>query len=221
MDKIPFTPDLGALASQLHIRLRSPLLNDLIALVNELQAVARPKAFYRIVLIDFNGGEDVILDGIRFHSRLLCTNLAKAHRAFPYLATCGTELQEWRDRETDVLYQFWADAVMKSAVATALEALRADLQLRFQPGMLSRMNPGSLEDWPISQQAPFFELLGESARATGVILTPSMLMIPAKSVTGLFFEGEHEFVNCAFCPRNQCPARRLPHDPDLKRQYLS
>jgi hypothetical protein len=146
---------------------------------------------------------------------VLCVNLSEVHRVFPYLATCGVELAERRASEDDILRQFWADAIMEAALQSAVQAFAADLSARFGAGKLAAMNPGSLPDWPLSQQAPFFELLGPGARRTGVTLSETMLMQPAKSVSGLFFETESGFVNCQLCPRRACPNRRADYDRDL------
>jgi len=77
------------------------------------------------------------------------------------------------------------------------------------------MSPGSLEDWPITEQPRLFKLLGEGAAATGVRLTDSCLMLPTKSLSRLTFPSEHGFESCRLCPRERCPGRRAPYDPDL------
>jgi len=38
------------------------------------------------------------------------------------------------------------------------------------------MNPGSLEDWPLTEQRVLFALLGDPQAAIGVRLTDSLLM---------------------------------------------
>lgn len=221
LDAIPFQPDFDALARRLHVRAGSPQWDELHAYLTDLQAVARPKAFYKIAFIGQKGDDFLTIDGINFRSRILCVNLAEVHRVFACLATCGTELADRRKGEEDIVLQFWADAIMESAVRTANEALRADLAAHFETGKMAVMNPGSLKDWPITEQQPFFHLLGEGARQTGVELTESMLMVPAKSVTGLYFETETGFVNCQLCPRQACPNRRAVYQPGLMGQKYS
>jgi hypothetical protein len=85
---------------------------------------------------------------------------------------------------------------------------------------LSTMNPGSLADWPLAQQRVLFALLGNTEAAIGVSLTPSLLMTPTKSVSGIAFPTEGSFASCQLCPRKACPNRRAPYDPGLKeRKY--
>jgi len=215
LDAIQFQPDFEALTRRLHLRPGNPNLEDFTIFLEELAEVARPKAFYKLAFIEANDSSSVLIEGIRFDSRVLCVNLADVHRVFVYLATCGQELAEKRAEEKDILRQFWADTVMEAALQAAMVALKEDLRSRFQVGKTSTMNPGSLPDWPITQQQPFFELLGAAANRTGVSLTESMLMVPAKSTTGLFFETESDFINCQLCPRQTCPNRRAGFKPDL------
>ncbi len=218
LDRIPFHADRQELARLLHVRPGSPDEGDFLAFVDELEAVARPKVIYRIAFIEERGEAAILIDGVRFQSRILCVNLADVHRVFPYLATCGEELAARREREEDILRQFWADALMEAALHSAMDAMLVDLSFRFQSARVSAMNPGSLADWPITQQSPFFQLLGEEAHLTGVRLTDSMLMIPAKSTTGLFFETESGYVNCQLCPRQTCPNRRAGYNPMLENE---
>ena len=77
------------------------------------------------------------------------------------------------------------------------------------------MSPGSLESWPISQQVPLFELLGEAVAASGVQLTDSMLMIPTKSVSGIIFQTDDTFESCMLCQKDNCPNQRAPYNESL------
>jgi hypothetical protein len=218
LNQVSFHPDLEDLARRLHIRPGSGDREDFNAYMAELTAIAAPKIFYKIAFIDERGDEELVIDGIHFHSRVLCINLADVHRVFAYVATCGLEMAERRKQEDDILHQFWADALMEAALHTAVEFLMVDLAARYHSTKMAVMNPGSLPDWPIFQQEPFFQLLGDGSRLTGVTLTESMLMVPAKSTTGLFFETESGYVNCSLCPRQTCPNRRAAYNPNLMDQ---
>jgi hypothetical protein len=82
------------------------------------------------------------------------------------------------------------------------------------------MHPGSLQDWPVQEQGPLFALLGEAAPAIGVELTPSYLMVPTKSVSGIRFPLEESFESCQLCSRPNCPNRRAPYEEGLyERKY--
>jgi len=185
----------------------------------EAEARGRPRAFYRRCWIESRGQEHVNLEGVSLHSRVMTVNLEKAHSAFPFVATCGPELEEWSRSLTGALEKYWAEEIKGLAVGAAVLATAADVQEHHCPGRLAMMNPGSLDDWPLSGQAPLFALLeqpGKTMEAVlGVRLLPSGLMDPGMTVSGIWFPAEEAFENCMLCPREACPGRRAPHDPEL------
>jgi hypothetical protein len=203
------------LARQAQVTKGGPLYAELEACVREAQAVARPKAMYRVGYIESRENNSVVIDGIRFTSRVLCVNLEQAHRVFVYLATCGTELEDWANSVDDPLQQYWSNTIQQMALRAASQALSADLNERHQPGRTSSMAPGSLSEWPLSEQRPLFALLGDTVQATGVRLSESLLMVPTKSVSGIRFPTEERFESCQLCPRQECPGRRAPYDESL------
>jgi hypothetical protein len=218
LDNIPFVLDLDVLARRLHLTdaaRRSEHEDDLRRLADEANAVARPKAMYRVVYIDDRGDDFVVIDGVTFASRILRVNLEHAHRVFLYVATCGTELAAWAHALDDLLHQYWAEQVQVMALGAASQAMRQDLVERFAPGKTSTMAPGSLGEWPLSQQRPLFASLDGVTEAIGVRLSDSMLMIPAKSVSGIRFPTEESFESCQLCPRENCSGRRAPYDSTL------
>ena len=184
-------------------------------LVGEAEAIGRPRALAGVAYVDERGGDYVVIDGIRFASRVLVVNLQQTHRVFPFVATCGGELEEWAAGLDDILHRFWSEAIREAAMRTAVDALVAHLDESYQPGELSRMSPGSLADWPLQEQMPLFRLLGDPAAAIGVHLTSSLLMVPSKTVSGIRFGGASGFESCMLCPREICPGRRAAYDPEL------
>ena len=162
-----------------------------------------------------------MIDGVILTSRVLKVNLEKAHRVFPFVATSGIELEEWSKSFNDLLEKYWVDGIKEFALRIAIEHLTDHLIERCQPGKLARMNPGSLPDWPLQQQRPLFDLLGKGPEAIGVKLTDSYLMMPIKSVSGIWFPTEESFESCQLCPREKCPGRRAPYDANLYgRKYV-
>jgi len=189
-------------------------------LLKEAAAVAKPKALYCVAYVDQRAEESVEVGGQTFESRVLRVNLDPVHRIFPYVVTCGTELDEWSSSIDDMLESYWADAIKEMALRVALDALADHVQGRFHPGRMSRMSPGSLEDWPIFEQRKLFALLGDTEAAIGVRLTDSMIMVPLKSLSGIWFPTEVDFTSCQLCPRGICSGRRAPYDETLyKRKY--
>ena len=215
LDSINFQPDVDSLAAQLHLDRSSPYFKELEDCITEARAVARPKAMYRVGYIESREDDAVVISGIRFTSRVLSVNLEKAHRVFAYLATCGSELQDWASSLDDPLKQYWSNTIQHRALGAASQALNAAISERYQPGHTSTMAPGSLGEWPLAQQRPLFALLGDTVQATGVRLSESLLMVPTKSVSGIRFPTEDRFESCQLCPRTECPGRRAPYDETL------
>lgn len=215
LDNIPFEPDLPWLLKRLRIKEGSANYQELCRMIDEAGPIAHPRAYYQVSYINGRGEDWVVIDGIQFQSRVLRVNLENSYRVFPFLATCGVELQDWANGIEDILLNFWAEVVKEAALFCALRVLFEDLEERIRPGRTASMNPGSLADWPIQQQSPLFRLLGGRADLLGVQLTESMLMVPTKSVSGICFSTELEFENCQLCPREGCPGRRAVYNPDL------
>ncbi len=217
LENIPFDIDLNRLRSVTHTDRDSALHGDLMRLAREAQELARPKALYRVAGLDSRDEDGVIIEGVRLSSRVLSVNLSDVRRVFLYLATCGAELDAWAHALDDMLYQFWAEEIKVMALNKATRAVFQAINDRFRPGKTTSMNPGSLQDWPLGQQRPFFQLL-EAAGAIGVTLSDSCLMSPNKSVSGLRYQTEEGFESCQLCPMPDCPGRRAPYEPDLYRK---
>jgi hypothetical protein len=215
LDDIAWQPDLEALKSKLRIREGKNAAATLERLAQEAASIGRPRAMYRVAYVDGRGESSVVIDGVRFDSRVLCVNLEKAHRVFPFLATCGSELHAWTASQDDMLERYYADTLAEMALRQALGALKEHLVERYRLGQTSSMSPGSLPDWPIQAQRPLFALLGNTEEAIGVRLSESMVMVPTKSVSGIRFPTEQSFASCQLCPREGCPSRQAPYDSEL------
>ncbi len=215
LESIPFEPDLPALHKRLRIKPGSENAVELDHLLAAARELAHPRALYLIAYVSGRGEDWVEIEGRHFTSQVLRVNLELAHRVFPYLATCGSELQEWADGITDMLLRFWAEAIKEAALYCAIRALEEDIELRYRPGKTATMSPGSLKDWPIQQQRVLFDLFGGEKDRIGVRLTDSLLMIPTKTVSGIRFPTEVNFESCQLCPRENCPGRRAPYDAGL------
>jgi len=218
MDNIAFEPNLQKLTKKLRVKEGTRFAGQLEALVDEAKPIARPRAMYRVAYVDSRDESGVMIGGGEFHSRVLRVNLDGVHRVFPFAVTCGGELHEWMRGKDDLLLRYYADVISEEAMRTAAADLKRHLVRRYGLGRSSTMSPGSLEDWPIREQRPLFELLGDPEEAIGVRLTDSMLMIPSKSVSGIRFPVEKTFESCQLCQRERCPSRKAPYDPELYRK---
>ncbi len=183
-------------------------------LLNGAQKVAFPRVLYTVLPVEEKGDDYVVIRGISFSSALLRKNLDAVETVFAYVGTCGQELEQWsKECDQDFLIQYWADRIKRAYLQQGTQAffryLKEDVGLG---SSFTRMNPGSLEAWPITEQKKLFACIGteEIREKIGVSLTATMLMLPSKSVSGIAFSGEGKFENCQFCPRTDCLERRAP-----------
>lgn len=214
-DEIPFAPSYKKIAEAMRVRKGSAHAADLERLLQEAGEIARPKAMYKVASIDEKGEEHVVIEGVPFHSRILRVNLDPLHRVFPYIVTCGRELDEWKASQEDPILNFYASAINEEALRSARDHLQTHLIEAYQIGDSSYMSPGSLEDWPITEQRSLFDLLGNPEKAIGVKLNPSLMMIPSQTVSGIRFSSQEGFQNCQLCPMENCPHRKALYDENL------
>ncbi len=215
LDNIPFGVDEKGFAEILKIKPGSRSAAEFSQILGEARHVARPKAAFAVAFVEQLTDESVRIGKVIFKSRVLRVNMEHAGIVYPFVATCGAEIEDWSKNMNGMLHSFWADNIKMMALGCALSRLDAYLKERLEGAQISCMNPGSLEDWPIEQQAPLFELLGDAAGAIGVSLSKSMVIQPLKSVSGIQFVSEEGFVNCSLCPRENCPGRRADYDAGL------
>jgi hypothetical protein len=215
LEHIPFEPDVKKMKDRLRVRPGSSIEPEFERMLEQACQVARPRAAWRFGYIETRDQNQVVINGQTFTSRVLAVNLQKAHRVFACLATCGKELEDWSLTFDDILLQFWADSIKQTAVHIAFEAVKCHFNEAFHPGKTGGMAPGSLEDWPLTEQRPFFRLMAPLDEAIGVSLTESCLMLPTKSISAFRFPTEENFESCLLCQRENCPGRQAAYDPQL------
>jgi hypothetical protein len=215
LDAIPFSSDFESLVKEVRVKKGTRYFDELASLWKEARSIAEPKALYKPGFTDTGEGDQVIVDGTPLKSRVLKINLKNSHRVFPFVATCGTELDNWAKSIEDMLHSFFAETIKQMALTAAIQHLDAHVKNHFSTGNISIMTPGSLENWPITEQQPLFDILGDVEDAIGVQLKSSLMMSPVQSVSGIIFPTEVTFESCQLCPREKCPGRRAPYDPDL------
>ena len=183
---------------------------------NEAKGIAKPKTIYRVAHVDEIRDDGAVIDGIFLKSRILAVNFKGKHLVFPYVSTCGLEIEEWSRSIEDPYYAYCADAMKEIMIAPTISHFVSHIVERFGMVEACCMNPGSLEDWPIFEQKKLFELIGNVKDSVGVTLKPSFLMTPIKSVSGIYFESnDGTYINCALCPREKCSNRRAKYDMSL------
>jgi len=219
LDTIPIQLDFKKVKRKLHLDTKTDYSTDVGKLVGTAEFLIEAKAVYEISYINQRGEDTVEVDGVTFTSRVLRVNLDKVERIFPFIITIGSALEDNASSCNDLLKQFYLETMGDMALGSSRQYLEEHLKRHFGLGQLSRMSPGSLKDWPVTEQKPLFSIFSNVEDLIGVTLTESMLMIPRKSVSGILFPTEVMFLSCQLCPRGNCPERKAPYDETLKEKY--
>lgn len=217
LTRIPVKYDVPELLPQLRIEKSGKDAADFADLVRVVEPVARPKALFRACRVESRTSETVTIEGVTFASRALRLNLDKVETVFPFVVTCGMELDGAVIPGDDMLKQFWLDELKAVAMEAARRHLRSHLLERYRVNDVAAMSPGAGDRdlWPIEQQRELFALLGDTRSSVGVSLTDSCLMIPNKSVSGIMYPSDAAFKACRLCHRENCRGRIADFDENM------
>lgn len=137
-----------------------------------------------------------------------CTSLAV------YVSTAGYGMERWSSRlmaAGDMMNGFVVDAIASELVERASVWLEKRIAESVKPqgwSLTNRYSPGYC-DWPVSDQHNLFSLL--PSKFCGITLTPSALMVPVKSLSGVIGVGKgvrRGAFQCSICEMKECYRRR-------------
>ena len=181
--------------------------------LNQALAIAKPKAFYKVFEVSKIENDKVFIGSQAFVSEQLALRLAGVHNVIAHVITCGQEVDVWSHQESDYFVALWLDMLKEMILGRARKQCYAALSAKYGIDSFSTMSPGSgdLDVWPIGEQKKLFALLGDVYGEIGVQLTENCLMVPIKSVSGILFPSNSQFITCSLCSREHCPNRRAPY----------
>ena len=195
------------------------LVNDLL---QRLPRIMRPRGLYRIdEVVALEPQRLRLASGTVYHGSV-GTFLQNAPLIATFLVTIGSALERlsrgWL-RAGKVMPGTIGDAIASEAAEAVVERLTADVRawaaarglaitLPYSPGYCGMS---------IQQQRPLFASL--PAGRINVRLTPSCLMLPVKSISGLIGIGPADKISlggvpCETCDYPNCTQRRAPFDRD-------
>ena len=218
LDNIQIKLDVEAVRKRLHLK-RDSDLTSVQELVHIAQSLVEPRVLYKVSYIEEKLADGVIVEGLQLISNVLRKNLEHAERVFPFVITIGKKISEKLDTCNDILDKFYLDAIGNVALTQVRLALKDHLKQKYAIEKTAFMAPGSLPNWPIEQQKPLFKLLGDVPASIGVELTDSLLMLPAKSVSGIYFPTETSFFSCQLCPRKRCESRKAKYSEKKAKEF--
>lgn len=212
LDGVGFSPDFQSFSREIRLDAYPELEDEVRAVFRRAVSLARPKAVYRRCNVNQLDAPRVVIDGQVFTSSALAENLENEESVVAYIATCGREIHEIDLDGFDPLASYWL-SVLKERALRAVSALLFDtVEATYRIDSLSTMNPGSanVDVWPIDQQPALFSLLGDTESTVGVTLTENHLMVPDKTISGVFFHSASGYIACHACDRENCLNRRAP-----------
>lgn len=150
--------------------------------------------------------------------RIIARQLRGSERYAFFVATAGAEFEQLQQRLADggdMVRIFIADAIGSVIAEKAADRMEEELATLISPGgwhHTNRFSPGYC-GWHVSGQQDLFALFPDR-QPCGVSLTPSSLMTPIKSVSGVIGLGKNvrklEY-SCGLCDYRQCYKRKIPH----------
>ena len=214
LDDIPLRIEMNRLLKTLSIKADSTFAREVAELVETATSIGRPKVVYKQAHIDSRGEDYIVVEGMTLKSTIVQINTQETDTVFPFVATCGKELEDWSN-SVDGLSSFYAEAMKQQALDAAEEAFGRHIEETYDPSPTSEMNPGSIPDWRVKEQSGLFAILGDPAEVIDVGLSKSYMMSPTKSTSGIRYYAATKFVSCQLCQEVSCPTREAPYDAEL------
>lgn len=212
LETITIRPDFEEIRKRLHIT-HDKEWQRAQELIEKAWPAIEPKAAYKACSISSRHRDGIRLEQVYLKSRVLRQQVEQSELVFPYVVTIGNKLEDTIRTSDDILEQYYLDTIGNFALSSLLVKLEDHLRSRYGFKCISSMAPGSLEDWPLTEQRPLFSILGDVEGAIGMRLTKECLMIPMKSESGIFFPTREKFYSCRLCPRKDCANRKTGYDP--------
>jgi hypothetical protein len=130
---IPVKLELEEVIKKLRLRHRNESVEKSIQELIELaRPIARPKAVYKVAEVDNRNGDSLHINGVRFSSRVLRINLDKAAKVYPYVVTCGRELDEIKIPSHEYMRSYFWDQIKEMVVRSSLYYLQDYLKQRYE-----------------------------------------------------------------------------------------
>jgi hypothetical protein len=194
------------------------IVSDLISeVLIEAEMICSIKAEYRIfdnIVFDANEKSITILDQVFMIRKIIFGQIKRSDSAALFLCTAGEEIGE-KSRifmnGRDLLRGYIYDVVGSEIVEAAAELMQDELEKKMAESgrkITNRFSPGYC-GWDVAEQHKLFNLMNDNF--CGIRLSPSSLMEPVKSVSGIIGIGENvrrRPYTCNLCDLKDCIYRK-------------
>ncbi len=189
------------------------------AMLSEVVAVTRPSYCFFVTdgVLDTRNHVLSAMGHVFDIGRIISAQLRDSQRYAFFVATAGEEFEQLRkatEASGDMVKAYIADSVASAIAENSADRMEAPPDQLLAPGgwrHTNRYSPGYC-GWHVSGQHDLFAMFPDG-KPCGVTLTPSALMLPIKSVSGVIGLGEnvrHLDYTCGLCDYKQCYKRRKP-----------
>ena len=173
----------------------------------------KPRTVYTFAKVKEIEKTEVRLDVGRFIQSIILADLLELGQTVAlFVATIGENLEQEASRKgkTSTLNAWVLEQTGDYALGKASAYIKARVEDTLE-GNVSCFSPGSGTGrlFGIEQQKVLFEIL-DPLKNIGVNLSSSFLMVPRKSVSGIYAVTRQEYVACQYCPRERCQNRKKP-----------
>lgn len=183
------------------------------------QKLLEPKLAYEKCPIRVDGSRQAVYlpDGRAWEGHFVANYMKGCHTIVITVSTAGPKLSaeiEAAFAQGDYLKAMALDAIADSAIDNINKQfwlILVNMVKKEGKGITGMLSPGH-SDWDLTQQKLLFSLI--DASAIGVSLTDSCLMVPIKSLSGIYGIGDDIHVsksshNCDMCPIKNCFMREM------------
>lgn len=173
--------------------------------INIANEYAKPKSVIKWCDAHTLDDENVVIENIQFKSKLLSDKLKNTSRVFACAITSGYEIKNCELIPNEAVRDIMAGAVLDIATKYTLNYLKENFDIESS----ALLQPGSLPDWPISNNKILFDIIGKyPTESIELSLTDSGYMLPWNSLSGIIFADNSGYKNCSLCKRENCIGRR-------------
>ena len=213
LEDIPVQYDLARLSKELQLERLRGRIDEVDQLIEDSYELLDPKALYIYLQVQEISGFTVRLEtGDIVNGAILTDKIKCTQTISPYVVTIGSRLEEMSSQlsNTNLLKAWLLDGIGNHALTIVLDYVQKIVEEKLK-GTVSNFNPGSGsgEFFGVDQQKVIFRILSPEDKI-GVRLTQDYLMIPRKSVSGIFASTEEKYIACQHCPRKKCDSRKVP-----------
>jgi hypothetical protein len=191
------------------------LIGEILEESREISKIRAQFTIFNNIQLDDNS-KSIVINKIRFLvKKTVYGQLKKSESIAIFLCTAGEEIGS-RSRkamqERDFLKGYIYDVVGSEIVESVADILQAEIELAMLDSgkkITNRYSPGYC-GWDVDDQHKLFELVPDNY--CGIRLTPSALMDPVKSISGIIGIGKNVKYNpytCLMCDQNDCVYRRI------------